>query len=231
LEGVYVMADATNKPGNGPTTGYPRERTTPATSTPTTGGPATTKPTGPGTTPQKTTEQVQERAKEVAHQAQEQAKSAVANRKEQAVDQLGSVAQAFRQTGSELRHQNKEMIARYTDQLADQVERFTGYLEERDVDQLLHEAEDFARRRPEIFLGGAFMLGLLVGRFVKSSGERRRHELAKQEYFERVNYPTTYQTNYPPSGRPSAFNPGTTGPTSEPTSTPYRGPATNPDIP
>lgn len=216
------MADTTNKPGNGPTTGYPRERATPATST-TTAGPATTTP--------KTTEQVQGKAKEMAHKAQEQAKSAVTTRKEQAVDQLGSVAQAFRRTGSELRNQNKDTIAQYTEQLADQVERFTGYLENRDVDQLLHEAEGFARRRPELFLGGAFMLGLLVGRFVKSSGERRRHELAKQEYFDRVNYPTTYQTNYPTSGRPSAFNPGTTSPTSEPTSTPYRGPAPNPDIP
>jgi hypothetical protein len=227
------MADATNKPGNGPATGYPRERATPTTSTPTTSGPATTRPGGPGTataTP-KATEQVQEKAKEMAHKAQEQAKSAVSTRKEQAVDQLGSVAQAFRRTGSELRNQNQDMIAQYTDQLANQVERISGYLEERDVDQLLHEAENFARSRPEIFLGGAFMLGLLVGRFVKSSGERRRHELAKQEYFDRVNYPSTYQTNYPTSGRPSAFNPGTPGPTSEPTSTPYRGPATNPDIP
>lgn len=225
------MADATNKPGNGPATGYPRERATQTTTTTTTSGPATTRPGGPGTTTPKATEQVQEKAKEMAHKAQEQAKSAVASRKEQAVDQLGSVAQAFRRTSSELRNQDKDMIAQYTEQLADQVERFSGYLENKDVNELLHEAENFARRRPEVFLGGAFMLGLLVGRFVKSSGERRRHELAKQEYFDRVNYPSTYQTSYPTSGRPSAFNPGTTGPTSEPTSTPYRGPATNPDIP
>jgi hypothetical protein len=228
LEGVYTMADTTKKPGNGPAAGYPRERVAPATTTPPPSKPASPETARP--TPTTTTGQVQEKAKEVAHQAQEQAKSVVATRKEQAVDQLDSVAQAFRRTGAELRNQQKDTIAGYTEQLADQVERLSGYLEQRDVGQLLHEAEDIARRQPALFLGGAFMLGLLVGRFIKSSGERRRYELARQEYNERVNYPVTYQSNYPTPGRPSAFSSGLAGPTSGPTS-PYRGPANNPDIP
>jgi hypothetical protein len=181
--------------------------------------------------PESTTEQVQQKAKEVAKQAQEKAKSAVATRKEQAVDQLGGVAQAIRRTGEELRGQNKETVAQYTEQLANQVERFSSYLERKDVDELLYEAEDLARRQPYVFLGGAFALGLLVARFIKSSAERRQHELARRDYFERVNYPTSYESDYPTSGRPSAFNPNVPGPAPEPSST-YRGPASsNPDIP
>lgn len=150
-------------------------------------------------------EQVQQKAQEVAGQAQEQAKSAVATRKEQAVSQLGSVAQAFRTTSNELRGQDNAMIAQYAEKAADQVERISGYLQERDVDQLMNEAENFARRQPELFLGGAFILGLLVGRFIKSSGERR---MAQREQEMALRYqPYAAPDNYTP-GAASYSQPG-----------------------
>ncbi|MBE7549573.1 MAG: hypothetical protein HS126_00660 [Anaerolineales bacterium] len=151
-------------------------------------------------------EQVQHKAQEVAGQAQEQAKSAVASRKDQAIDQLGSVAQAFRTTSNELRNQDNGMIAQYADKVADQVDRISGYLEERDVAQLLGDAENFARRQPELFLGGAFIAGLLVGRFIKSSSERRMVQreqemaLRYQPYAAPENYmPGTASFNQPGS--------------------------------
>jgi hypothetical protein len=143
--------------------------------------------------------QVQHKAQEVAVQAQDQAKSAVATRKDQAVGQLGSVAQAFRTTSNELRNQDNAMIAQYADKVADQVDRISGYLEERDIDQLLGDAENFARRQSELFLGGAFILGLLVGRFVKSSGERR---MAQREQ--------EMALRYQPYAAPENYTPGTT---------------------
>jgi hypothetical protein len=144
-------------------------------------------------------EQVQNKAQEVADQAQEQAKSAVAARKDQAVDQLGSVAQAFRTTSSELRNQDNGMIAQYADKVAVQVDRISGYLGDRDVDQLLGDAENFARRSPELFLGGAFLVGLLVGRFIKSSSERR---MTQQEQ--------EMSLRYQPYATPENYTPGTT---------------------
>lgn len=145
-------------------------------------------------------EQVQHKAQEVAGQAQDQAKSAVTARKDQAVGQLGSVAQAFRTTSSELRSQDNGMIAQYADKVADQVDRISGYLEERDIDQLLGEAENFARRQPELFLGGAFIVGLLAGRFIKSSGERR---MAQREQ--------EMALRYQPYAAPENYTPGTAG--------------------
>lgn len=132
-------------------------------------------------------EQAQQKAKEFTGQAQEQAKSAVATRKEQAVEGLDGIAHAFRQTSERLREENNPMVADYSEQVANQIERFSSFLGERDVDQLLGDAEIYARRHPEVFLGGAFALGLLVGRFIKSSGERR--ELARTSYYQPSNYP------------------------------------------
>lgn len=139
-------------------------------------------------------DQVQQKAQEVASQAQDQAKSAVNTRKDQAVEQLGSVAQAIRTTSTELRNQNSDTVAQYADQVADRVDRISGYLQERDVDQLLEDAENMARRQPELFLGGAFIVGLLVGRFIKSSGERRmaRREQELARRYQHYGYPENY---------------------------------------
>jgi hypothetical protein len=45
----------------------------------------------------------------------------------------------------------------------------SGYLEARDIQDLVGEAESLARRSPALFLGGAFTLGVLAARFLKSS--------------------------------------------------------------
>jgi hypothetical protein len=45
-------------------------------------------------------------------------------------------------------------------------------LQERDIDQIAFEVQDMARRQPAMFLGGAFLLGFMAARFLKSSGDR-----------------------------------------------------------
>lgn len=117
--------------------------------------------------------QVQQKAQEVAGQAQAQAKSAITGRKDQLVEGLWDVTRVFRTTGEQLRDQDRGAAAQYVDKVADQIDRFSNYLEERDLDQLITEAGNMARRQPELFLGGAFLVGLMVGRFLKSSSQQR----------------------------------------------------------
>lgn len=125
---------------------------------------------------QEKTATVREKAEEIAddakskmNQASHQAKSTVSDQKEQAASQLHGVAQALRQTSDELREQDQGMFASFSNQAADQADRLSGYLQERDMGDLVRDAEDFARRQPELFIGGAFTLGLLAARFLKSS--------------------------------------------------------------
>lgn len=42
-------------------------------------------------------------------------------------------------------------------------------MRERDANELIGEAENLARSRPAVFLGGAFVLGVAAARFLKSS--------------------------------------------------------------
>ncbi|MCA9972180.1 MAG: hypothetical protein KC425_18285 [Anaerolineales bacterium] len=113
--------------------------------------------------------QVKETTKSVVEQASGQAKSTLESQKDEAASQLHGVAKALRQTSDRLREQDQGMIAGAGSQAADQLDKLSGYLQEQDVGDLLHDAEDFARRQPELFIGGAFTVGLLAARFLKSS--------------------------------------------------------------
>src|SRR5919199_770720 len=118
-------------------------------------------------------EQAKDKAQELASQAQqkagEQVESGLARGKSRAAETLGGVAQSLRLSSQHLREQGQEGTGRYVEKAAQQVERLSSYLQNRDVNEVVDEVEDFARRKPALFLGGAFALGLLGARFLKSS--------------------------------------------------------------
>jgi len=129
--------------------------------------------------------QAKEAVGQVAGQAKEQVTSRLSSQKNQAAQSLGGVAHALRLTGQQLREQDQAGVTTYIDQVASQVEQFSNYIEQHDVGELVGGVERFARRQPALFLGGAFVLGLLGARFLKSSAPQRyqpsRYPLARQE--------------------------------------------------
>lgn len=151
--------------------------------------------------------QAKEQAKQVASQAEEQAKSTVESRKGEAARELNHVAEAFRQTGEHMREQDQQMVARYSDRVADQIDQLSSYIDERSLDQLMTDAERFARQRPELFIGGAFTLGLLAARFLKSSSpeeqrrqqQRRAYERSRRTYGDTYGSSTAYEGRRPMS--------------------------------
>ncbi len=120
------------------------------------------------------TEAVSDRAKQIAqdslHEAKEQLRSALADQKYVAAGQLHEVADALRQTSQGLHSHDKGGIAQYADSAADQVERFSSYLEGRDFGELWDDLQTMANRQPELFVAGALAAGFLAGRFLRSSG-------------------------------------------------------------
>jgi hypothetical protein len=96
----------------------------------------------------------------------------LSTQKDRATDGIGSVVDAVRQSTQHLRDNQHDTIAQYVDQAAGQLERWSNQLKEKNVGELLQEAQQLARRRPAVFIGGAFAVGLLGARFLKSSRER-----------------------------------------------------------
>jgi hypothetical protein len=101
----------------------------------------------------------------------------LSQQKERATDGLGSVAQAVRQSTQQLREQQHDTIAQYIEQAANQLERLSTRLKEKDVAEILDDAQRFARQRPALFIGSAFVLGVVGARFLKSSSERAGNTL------------------------------------------------------
>jgi hypothetical protein len=91
------------------------------------------------------------------------------SQKNKATDGLGTMAQAVRQSTQQLRNQQHDTVANYVEQAADQIERLSQRLKQKDVGELLSDAQRLARRQPALFVGSAFALGLIGARVMKSS--------------------------------------------------------------
>ena len=128
------------------------------------------------------TEQAKQKVTEGVGEAKRQAKSTLDEQKSRAADQLGGIAGALRQTGDQLQEQDNAMVAQYAQGAADQIERFSNYLQTADVSELWRETQNLARRQPELFVAGALAGGFLLARFLKSSSTQSRTYGATNRY-------------------------------------------------
>jgi len=167
-------------------------------------------------------DQAQEKASQVADQARGVVASRLSDQKGRAAESLGGVAGALRQTSQSLRDQDQVGVTDYVDSAANQLERISGYLQNTDIGDLVDDVERFARRQPSVFLGGAFVLGLVAARFLKSSSRSsRNYPLATRNTYARTNVYGGYQgrsTNYGTGygggtnyGGGTSYSTGTTG--------------------
>jgi hypothetical protein len=62
-------------------------------------------------------------------------------------------------------------IGDYANSFAGQIDKLTTYLRDRDVDEIVGEVSAYARRNPTLVVGGSFLLGLALARFLKSGSK------------------------------------------------------------
>lgn len=104
-------------------------------------------------------------ASQVTTSAKELMNSEVERRTSQGADDLSNVARALRESGKEL-HGNR--AGPYVEKAAEKIDDLSAYLRTASPTRMLATVQSFARREPLLFLGGAFALGLLGSRFMKS---------------------------------------------------------------
>ena len=117
----------------------------------------------------------------MASQAQDHVQNLVGERKDRAAEQLGSFAGSLREAARKLEDGDggATALGRYAQTAADQVDRVSQYLRDRDLTTFVRDAETFARRHPDVFLGGTFIAGLILARFFKASERRHQDDLAE----------------------------------------------------
>lgn len=130
--------------------------------------------TGTGTA---TARSLYDQAKETAGQAYdvaaEKASTKLEEQKSNLSGGLATVADSVRKVSDNLRGPDvqdgiSKFTAEYSDLAARKIEGVANYFEQKSVREMYSDLENFARRNPAVFIGGAFALGLMAARFLKS---------------------------------------------------------------
>jgi hypothetical protein len=114
-------------------------------------------------------DQVVGEAKNSFRQARDSAASSLTQSRQQAAERIGGIASAIRHTSDHLRSENEPRVADLTQSLAEQAERLSSYLRDRDFRGFQTDLGNFARQRPAVAIGAAVAAGMLAARFFKSS--------------------------------------------------------------
>jgi hypothetical protein len=115
-------------------------------------------------------EKARDAGSRLAGRAREQANRLVDERRDRAATSLDSLSGVLRDNAGRLRGE-QSFFGDYAETAAERVDRLARYLREGDPEKFYADVEDYARRRPEIFMGGMFVTGLLLARFLKSSSD------------------------------------------------------------
>lgn len=125
-----------------------------------------------------TVRDAKERARDVAHEAGDRTRGLVDRTRNELGSQVASqqqhLAGGLRALGDELSQMSSgTQDPGYATDLVQRAGEATGHVaqwfEEREPGDILHEVEDFARRRPGMFILMAAGAGLLVGRFLRGA--------------------------------------------------------------
>lgn len=111
-------------------------------------------------------------------QAKDQVRSAATHQKDAAARQMDGFAHALMAASDDLRGRGQEFAAEYVREAASGLERASEAVREHDLDEIIANVEDFARRQPVAFLGGAVVAGFGIARLMRSSADRGRSRAA-----------------------------------------------------
>lgn len=109
-----------------------------------------------------------EKTSDLVHRAGDVARHGLEDGKNRAAHELHYVADALRTGVQQSSHRNAA-FAPYLERVAEQVDRWSDMVENRSVNDIMRNVEDFARERPALFLGGCFALGVAAARFLKAN--------------------------------------------------------------
>jgi hypothetical protein len=121
------------------------------------------------------TEEAAGRAREAAiervEEARDRAREGIDRGKQKVADRIRRLGSALHSASDNLREEDSAM-AHSADMASETIERAANYVASADLKSTVRDVENFARREPALFFGGAFLLGLAAGRFLRSSASR-----------------------------------------------------------
>lgn len=118
-------------------------------------------------------------ASELGNTARSAVEDSLSSARNIAAENVGRAGEALHAAAEHLGR--NDAFGGLIDAAATQLDSASSALRDRDMNKLMHDAGDFARRQPALFIGGAVALGFALGRFA-TAGSRS------------VDYSTTRRT-------------------------------------
>jgi uncharacterized membrane protein len=114
-------------------------------------------------------ERVEQKAQHTTERVADKAQAAVMNTREKVAGQLEVVARAIESAANTLEQSQQRGLAQRVRPYIQKAENASQRLRQKSPRELQQDVDRMAREKPAWFLGGAFLLGLLSARFLKSS--------------------------------------------------------------
>ena len=128
------------------------------------------------------TEQVKTQAQQAVQSGQQAAgnalnagrshlKTLLTGQKDRAATAVGDIGVMLDQVSNQLKDQGQAGGAQIAGNAAAKINQISDAVHQKDVDELISDTESFARAQPAVFLTIATILGFILARFLKSSGQ------------------------------------------------------------
>ena len=114
-------------------------------------------------------DKVVDRTKSTLRDVRDRAGSSLNDGRRRAAEQMGGIGGALHRTSEQLRSEDQARFADVADSVGRQIDRVADYLRDSDGRTITRDIEGLARRQPALVFAGAFALGLVAARFLKSS--------------------------------------------------------------
>ena len=96
--------------------------------------------------------------------------------KKPAISRISSLSKMADRTAHALHAVKADGVAQYVEQAAEQAGSVTDYLDDHSLEEILEDAGELVRRNRAVAMGGMFVVGFAVARFLKASASREEHE-------------------------------------------------------
>ncbi|SFH71129.1 hypothetical protein [Modicisalibacter xianhensis] len=140
-------------------------------------------------------DELKQRGRETAHEikgaARQQAEGLFSQQRDAAADQAEKISSAFRKMADEFDDQEQPLFSGYANDVASCTDNLSQRLREKDLGGLIEQAQDYSRRQPALYFGGAVAAGFLLARFLRSSNERQTQQRYQQSTSQPGGYDTT----------------------------------------
>jgi hypothetical protein len=116
------------------------------------------------------THEVAEQVRAVALDRVDSMRQSTQSAKNQAAERIRKLGATVRKVGEHLRVEDQHYVAEKASDASQRLENLANYVSSAELGALVRDTSALARKSPAVFFGGAFVIGLAAGRFLKTTG-------------------------------------------------------------